>query len=123
MVITAIPVGFFSGLFGIGGGLIIVPFLFFIFEALNIDKQYIMHLAVGTSFSIIIPTSFVSVLTHNKHKAVDFNIIKSYGIFVILGVLSGTILAANLETSSLVLFFFNYCIFTWFLFVISKRKI
>ena len=105
MIITAIPVGFFAGLFGIGGGLITVPFLFFIFEALNIDKQYIMHLAVGTSFSIIIPTSFVSVLTHNKYKTVDFNIIKSYGIFVIIGVISGTVLAANLETKSLVLFF------------------
>ena len=105
MIITAIPVGFFAGLFGIGGGLITVPFLFFIFEALNIDKQYIMHLAVGTSFSIIVPTSFISVLTHHKFKAVDFNIIKSYGIFVIIGVITGTILAANLATKSLVLFF------------------
>ena len=42
-------------------------FLFFIFEYLNIDPNYLMHLAVGTSFSIIIPTSFVSVYTHNKH--------------------------------------------------------
>ena len=48
MIVTAVPVGFFAGLFGIGGGLITVPFLFFIFEALNMDKQYIMHVAVGT---------------------------------------------------------------------------
>jgi len=105
MMLTAIPVGFFAGLFGIGGGLITVPFLFFIFEALGIDKMYVMHLAVGTSFAIIIPTSFVSVLTHNKHNSVDFKIIKSYGIFVISGVISGTILAAVLATKSLVLFF------------------
>jgi len=105
MILTAIPVGFFAGLFGIGGGLITVPFLFFIFEALGIDKMYVMHLAVGTSFAIIIPTSFVSVLTHNKHNSVDFKIIKSYGIFVISGVISGTILAAVLATKSLVLFF------------------
>ena len=105
MVLTAIPVGFFAGLFGIGGGLITVPFLFFIFEDLGIDKSYIMHLAVGTSFSIIIPTSLVSVFTHNKHNAVDRDVVKSYGIFVITGVISGTILAANLETKSLVLFF------------------
>ena len=122
MILTAIPVGFFAGLFGIGGGLITVPFLFFIFEALNIDKQYIMHLAVGTSFSIIIPTSFVSVLTHNKHKAVDFNIIKSYGIFVITGVISGTILAANLETSSLVLFFSVIVYLLGFYLVFLKEK-
>ena len=54
MIVTAFPVGFFAGLFGIGGGLITVPFLFFIFEALGVDKNYLMHLAVGTSFAIII---------------------------------------------------------------------
>ena len=105
MIITAFPVGFFAGLFGIGGGLITVPFLFFIFETLNVDKNYIMHLAVGTSFSIIIPTSIVSVLTHRKHKSVDASIIKSYGIFVIIGVLVGTVFAALMQTKSLVLFF------------------
>ena len=105
MIFTAFPVGFFAGLFGIGGGLITVPFLFFIFESLNIDKSYLMHLSVGTSFSIIIPTSIISVLTHKKHNSVDINIIKNYGIFVIIGVLVGTILAALLETKSLLLFF------------------
>ena len=105
MVLTAIPVGFVAGLFGIGGGLITVPFLYYIFGSLGIDQQYIMHLAVGTSFAIIIPTSTVSVLTHHKLKAVDFNIVKSYGIFVILGVIFGTIFAASLKTKSLILFF------------------
>ena len=64
-----------------------------------------MHLAVGTSFAIIIPTSTVSVYTHHKFKAVDFNIVKSYGIFVISGVIIGTIFAASLKTKLLVLFF------------------
>ena len=105
MILTAFPVGFFAGLFGIGGGLITVPFLFFIFESLDIDKTYLMHLSVGTSFAIIIPTSIVSVLTHRKHNSVDTSVIKSYGIFVISGVLLGTILAANLKTESLLLFF------------------
>ncbi len=105
MAITAIPVGFVAGLFGIGGGLITVPFLYYIFGSLGIDQAYLMHLAVGTSFAIIIPTSIVSVLTHHKFKAVDFNIVKSYGIFVVLGVIIGTIFAASLKTKSLVLFF------------------
>ncbi len=105
MLLTAFPVGFFAGLFGIGGGLITVPFLFFIFETLNIDKTYIMHLAVGTSFSIIIPTSIVSVLTHRKHNSVDDNIVKTYGLFVIFGVLAGSVFAALMQTKSLVLFF------------------
>ena len=105
MVFTAIPVGFVAGLFGIGGGLITVPFLFYIFGSLGIDQQYIMHLAVGTSFAIIIPTSAVSVFTHHKYKAVDFNIVKSYGIFVVIGVIIGTIFAGLLKTKTLVLFF------------------
>jgi len=105
MVLTAIPVGFVAGLFGIGGGLITVPFLYFIFESLEINPDYLMHLAVGTSFAIIIPTSTVSVLTHHKFKAVDFDVVKSYGIFVVLGVVFGTIFAASLKTKSLVLFF------------------
>ena len=105
MVLTAFPVGFFAGLFGIGGGLITVPFLFFIFETLNIDKSYIMHLAVGTSFSIIVPTSLSSVLTHNKNNYVDLNIIKTYILFVIIGVLAGTVFASLMQTKVLVLFF------------------
>ncbi len=105
MALMAIPVGFVAGLFGIGGGLITVPFLYYIFGQLGIDQEYIMHLAVGTSFAIIIPTSTVSVLTHHKFNAVDFNIVKNYGIFVILGVIIGTIFAATLKTKSLVLFF------------------
>ena len=105
MVLTAFPVGFFAGLFGIGGGLITVPFLFFIFDSLNINQDYLMHLAVGTSFAIIIPTSLISVLTHKKHGSVDFSVIKKYAIFVIIGVLSGTMFAAILHTKSLLLFF------------------
>ncbi len=105
MALAAIPVGFVAGLFGIGGGLITVPFLYFIFGSLEIDPQYVMHLAVGTSFAIIIPTSIVSVFIHHKFKAVDFDIVKNYGLFVVLGVIIGTVFAAYLKTKSLVLFF------------------
>ena len=121
MVITAVPVGFAAGLFGIGGGLITVPFLYYIFGTLGIDTQYTMHLAVGTSFAIIIPTSIVSVLTHHKFKAVDFYVVKSYGIFVILGVIFGTIFAASLNTKSLVLFF-SIVIFFLGIYLISLKE-
>ena len=105
MILTAIPAGFAAGLFGIGGGLITVPILFYIFSSTGIEPRYLMHLAVGTSFGIIIPTSIVSVLTHHQHKAVDFGIVKGYGFFVAIGVIIGTILAANLKTKPLILFF------------------
>ncbi len=105
MIMAAIPVGFCAGLFGIGGGLISVPFLFFIFDTLIVDKQYIMHLSVGTAFSITIMTSSASVMTHRKHGAVDFNLLKTFGLFVGLGVVFGTLLASFLNTKTLVLFF------------------
>ena len=105
MSVTAVVAGFFAGFFGIGGGIITVPCLFYIFGAVGIDKSFIMHLAVGTSFAIIVPTAMMSVFTHYKHQAVDFGVIKTYGIFVVIGVIIGTFFAASMQTKSLVLFF------------------
>ena len=122
MALTAIPVGFAAGLFGIGGGLITVPFLFYIFGTLDLDQSYIMHLAVGTSFAIIIPTSIVSVMTHYKYKAVDFDIVKNYGIFVVIGVIFGTIFAATLITKTLVLFFTLVIFFLGLYLLFLKEK-
>ena len=122
MILTAIPVGFVAGLFGIGGGLITVPFLYYIFGLLGVDPQYLMHLAVGTSFAIIIPTSTVSVLTHHKYKAVDFEVVKSYGMFVVIGVIIGTIFAASLKTKSLVLFFSIMILFLGIYLLLIKEK-
>ena len=105
MAITATIAGFFAGFFGIGGGIITVPCLFYIFNSIGIDKSLIMHLSVGTSFAIIVPTAMMSVYTHYKHKAVDLNILKTYGIFVVIGVVIGAFSAALMDTKSLVLFF------------------
>ncbi|MDC0326832.1 sulfite exporter TauE/SafE family protein [Candidatus Pelagibacter sp.] len=122
MALTAVPVGFVAGLFGIGGGLITVPFLYYIFGRLGIDQQYIMHLAVGTSFAIIIPTSIVSVLTHHRFNSVDFNVVRNYGIFVVVGVIIGTIFAATLKTKSLVLFFSTVILFLGIYLLLIKEK-
>ncbi len=123
MMAAAVPVGFFAGFFGIGGGLISVPFLFFVFEAFNVDKDYLMHLSVGTAFSITILTATASVLTHRKYNAVDFKIIKNYGTFVIIGVFSGTLMAALMNTKTL-LFFFSAVVFFFgaYLLLQSEKK-
>ena len=122
MALAAIQVGFVAGLFGVGGGLITVPILFYIFDSAGLDRSFIMHLAVGTSFAIIIPTSFVSTMTHMKFKAVDFNIVKSFGVFVMFGIIIGTIFAANLKTAYLILFFSIITMFFALYFLISKEK-
>ena len=81
-----------------------------------------MHLAVGTSFSIIIPTSIVSVYTHNMHKSVDPNIVKTYGLFVVIGVLLGTTFAAVMKTKSLVIFFTIVVFFLGTYLLINSNK-
>ncbi len=122
MALTAIPVGFSAGLFGIGGGLISVPVLYYIFGALGLNNDYLMHLAVGTSFSIIVPTSISSVLAHHKFKAVDFNIVKTYGVYAILGAILGTIFASTLKTQQLILFFVIVTFFLGIYLIFLKDK-
>ena len=123
MAVAAVPVGFLAGLFGIGGGFITVPVLFYVFNTIGLDRTFIMHLAVGTSFAIIIPTSIISTMTHMKFQAVDFKIVKSFGVFVILGVILGTVFAASLKTANLILFFSVTTMFFSFYFLISKEEL
>ena len=122
MIIAALPVGFMAGFFGIGGGLISVPVLYYVFDAANVNDIYLMHLAVGTSFSIIIPTSISSVLTHHKFGAVDFNVVKTFGLFVVIGVIFGAIFASTLKTEQLVLFFAVVILFLGVYLIFLKNK-
>tara|TARA_B100000029_G_scaffold464385_1_gene498316 strand:+ start:2682 stop:3515 length:834 start_codon:yes stop_codon:yes gene_type:complete len=123
MCLSATIVGFAAGFFGIGGGLIMVPVLYYIFSFVGIEKTFVMHLAIGTSFLIIVPNSIVSTITHMRFKAVDFNLVKTFGIFVIIGVIAGTIFSVSLKTSSLVLFFSIMTMIFAIYFLIQKEKI
>ena len=123
MAASAVIVGFMAGFFGIGGGLIMVPILFYIFSFAGIEQAFTMHLALGTSFSIIIPTSIISTMTHMKFKAVDFSIVKTFGAFVAIGVVFGTVFAVSLKTSSLVLFFSIMTMLFSLYFLTAKEKI
>ena len=123
MTASATVVGFMAGFFGIGGGLIMVPILYYIFTYANVEHAFVMHMAIGTSFSIIIPNSIISTMTHMKFKAVDFSIVKTFGIFVVIGVILGTIFAVNLKTSGLVLFFSIMTMIFAIYFLIEKEKI
>ena len=123
MVLSAVVVGFLAGFFGIGGGIIMVPILFYIFSFVGMDKSFVMHMAIGTSFLIIIPNSIISTITHMKFKAVDFSLVKTFGVFVMLGVLIGALFAVNSKTSSLVLFFSIMTMIFAIYFLIEKEKI
>ena len=99
-----------------------VPALYYAFTVLDFDIVTRMHLSVGTSLAIIIPTSIISTKTHMEYDAVDFKMVKSFGIFILLGVIAGTFLAVNLKTPALVLFFsvFAFIVGLFFIFVREK---
>ncbi|MDC3022818.1 sulfite exporter TauE/SafE family protein [Candidatus Pelagibacter sp.] len=116
---AAAVAGFMAGLLGVGGGIIMVPALYYAFTVLDFDIVTRMHLSVGTSLAIIIPTSVISTKTHMEFDAVDFKMVKSFGIFILIGVIAGTFLAVNLKTPALVLFFsiFAFIVGLFFIFV------
>ncbi len=122
LAFAAAVAGFMAGLLGVGGGIIMVPALYYAFSVLEFDILTRMHLSVGTSLAIIIPTSIISTKTHMEHKAVNFEMVKTFGLLIVLGVFAGTFLAVNLKTPALVLFFafFSFCVGLFFIFFRDK---
>ena len=120
---SAAVAGFMAGLLGVGGGIIMVPALYYAFTVLGFDIVTRMHLSVGTSLAIIIPTSIISTKTHMEYDAVDFKMVKSFGIFIVLGVIAGTFLVVNLETPILILFFSIFAFMTGLFFIFLREQL
>ena len=93
--------GFLAGLFGIGGGGILVPVLYEVFGALGVDPSVRMHMAVGTSLAIIIPTSMKSFQAHKARGSVDITVIKRLWLPVMVGVVVGILVAKSSPSSVL----------------------
>jgi uncharacterized protein len=85
--------GLLAGLLGIGGGSILVPVLYEVFGALGVDDAVRMHLAVGTSLAVIVPTSLRSFAGHHARGAVDMALVRSMALPVVAGVALGAVLA------------------------------
>ncbi len=120
---AAAVAGFMAGLLGVGGGIIMVPALYYAFTVLDFDIVTRMHLSVGTSLAIIIPTSIISTMTHKEYDAVDFKMVRSFGVFILAGVIGGTFLAVNLKTPALVLFFSIFALMVGLFFIFLREKL
>ena len=120
---AAAGAGFMAGLLGVGGGIVMVPALYYAFTVLDFDIVTRMHLSVGTSLAIIIPTSIISTMTHKEYDAVDFKMVKSFGVFILAGVICGTFLAVNLKTPALVLFFSVFALLVGLFFIFLREKL
>src|SRR5215218_5512663 len=85
--------GFFAGIFGIGGGAILVPVFYECFRLAGVPLEVRMPLCIGTSLAIIIPTSIRSFQAHHARGAVDMNILKLWWLPIIIGVIAGSVTA------------------------------
>jgi uncharacterized membrane protein YfcA len=97
--------GFLAGLLGVGGGLIIVPVLTFIFTGLHFPATHVVHLALGTSLATILFTSISSLRAHHAHGAVNWRIWRGITPGIVTGTLAGSVLAAWLSSAFLKGFF------------------
>ena len=105
MLATGAFAGVLAGLLGVGGGIVIVPVLDTALGIQGVDPAIRMHLAVGTSLATIIPTSISSSRAHHARQAVDFELVRFWGPFIIVGSLIGSVMAAQVESGVLSLIF------------------
>lgn len=76
LLFTGVVAGLIAVLFGVGGGIDIVPILFWIFTSLDFPNQILMHMAIGSSLATIIPTSIKSARAHYRRGSIDIDVIK-----------------------------------------------
>lgn len=97
--------GFIAGLFGVGGGLVLVPILFMLLAAQGAAEAHLMHLALGTAMACIAITSLSSLRAHHRHGVVRWNIVRAMAPGLMLGTLAGTFIASQLATRPLAILF------------------
>jgi len=97
LVLTGAIAGVLAGLFGVGGGLTVVPVLYSLLGFLDIEDSVRMHVSVGTSLASIVVTSIVSARSHHRRGAVDTELLKSWAIFIGGGSVLGTMIASAVD--------------------------
>jgi len=103
--------GVLSGLFGIGGGVVIVPFLAWRFPLRNFPPEHVMVIAVATSLSTIVITSIASIHAHHHHGAVDWRVVGRMAPGILVGTLLGSIVADHLPAYWFKLIFAGFLLY------------
>ena len=97
--------GFLGGMFGVGGGTVLVPVLLMLFEAQHFPAAHTMHLALGSSMAVILFTSIASMRKHHQHGAVIWRVVFSISPGILLGTAIGSLVAASISPYFLTIFF------------------
>lgn len=95
MLGTGVAAGVIAGLLGVGGGIVVVPVLEWVFELLGVPADIRMHVAVGTSLAVIIPTSISSARAHHRRGAVDVSLARRWTPFIVIGCVIGVFIASR----------------------------
>ncbi len=111
MLATGCVAGTLAGLFGIGGGIVIVPVLETVLGILDVDPSIRMHVAVATSLATIVPTSISSASAHHKRQSVDVEIVRRWALWVLIGSVLGAYLASQLHSNVLAIIFATLALF------------
>tara|TARA_B110000261_G_scaffold70586_1_gene82315 strand:- start:642 stop:1439 length:798 start_codon:yes stop_codon:yes gene_type:complete len=111
LLATGVIGGLIAGLLGVGGGIVIVPVLFWIFTSLNFPDEILMHMAIGSSLATIIPTSISSARAHYLKGSIDLNILKKWGFGIFLGALIGGFMGKYFGVNELKLIFGSVAFF------------
>ena len=122
MIFSGILAGFLAGLMGIGGGIVTVPILYYVLGFYGVQDAIIMHMTVGTSLAIIVPTSLVSSWSHHKKDAVDLALVKGWAVFIGIGAIYGVWLATFLDGESLKIFFAVMALLLGFKLLLGREK-
>lgn len=110
-VVLGAAAGVLAGLLGIGGGLVIVPMLTFVFTAQGVAHDHILHLALGTSLASILFTSVSSMRSHHKREAVLWPVVLKIAPGILFGTFAGAWIASRLSTNFLKGFFGGFLIY------------
>jgi uncharacterized membrane protein YfcA len=103
--------GFLGGMFGIGGGTILVPVLLMLFEAQHFPAEHAMHLALGSAMAVILFTSIASMRKHHQHGAVNWQVVRRITPGILLGTAIGALVAASISPFYLTIFFALFVLF------------
>jgi uncharacterized membrane protein YfcA len=103
-----LAVGFLAGLLGVGGGMVIVPMLVFVFSAKGFPAEHMMHLALATALATIAFTSLSSVRAHHRHGGVDWPVARAMAPGILAGSLAAALAAGFIPTRPLAVFFTGF---------------
>ena len=125
LFVTGLAAGVLAGLFGVGGGLILVPAFVWAFEFMGYDHAQLMQIAVATSLATIILTSIRSVLSHHKRGAVDWDVLIAWALPLALGAGVAVLVARDLKSQVMMVIFALFALVIAYVlfFQVGRRQI